>query len=588
MAKVKVTLGGQYTDKLLIQTDSDHVNIFGWEKVKNQDEYYMEMTPWNLIDLNNESKKLGLSIEYDPIVNTIIEGLRSDYRIYKEADKYRRMPIEEINDIWEEEEFRILFPKIQALDQQKRMVLWLLMVKRGGCFAECGTGKTPIGVLFLGKLLADSLIRKPLIIAPVTLLGDTVWFADLAKFSEFKPINLRDPDDFYDQKGDIAFVNPEKLHHWCFQKTKGADHSYIKDNYFELMKYDAIYYDESSQLKTFASYKTQGFLNIARHAKYIGLASATPAPNKIFQIFSQMKVIGSVLGDNYPAFERRYGKKIKCGPKELYFPVEGAESEIMKRINMVSYFIKQTDCFTLPQRHIIDVEIDLHPEHMKLYQQVEKDYIAAIEGVDEFGTTLTGKAVVEYEFTMRMKLLQILNGFVTMITEVNNKSKKCRVSLEWNAKADKLDEMITEFVKDPKCNMIVWCRFRWEIQTFSKKYKDISTYVYGGMTDSARNEHLTYWKNNPKCRIIFALAKSVKFGHTWLKATKSIYYSATEDYEDFAQSRDRNYRYGLDHEVEEYRFVTNKTVERKVWYAITHRQKLDKFLKNYYKRNLPT
>ena len=579
MSNVLIDLDDKNPDKFLITTDRD-VSIFGWKTIKKFESYNAEISPWNLSDLFCNKGKFGFDIEYTERVKPVVEILRQEIQRYKDARLYKTMSIDEIEDEWNEQSFNILFPKIQADLHQKRAVLWLLKAKRGGCFLEQGTGKTPTGIFFLGKLLYDNLVTKPLVIAPLSLLSNTVWFHDLEQFSDFKPINLRDPDDFYNNSnGNIYFINPEKYQSWCFKRTKDAEHHYIKDNYFELMKFDAIFFDESSQLKTHESYKTQGFLRTAKYAKYMGLASGSPAPNKIFQIFSQMKVLGSVLGDNYSSFEMRYGVKRKVGPTELYFPTSNAEFEIRKRIDLVSYFIKREDVMTLPKRHYVDLDVDLHLDHMKIYKQVETNYISAISGMDENGNQLEGKAIVEHEVAMRIKLLQIINGF----TNLEDKNGKItRVSLPYNAKLDKLDELIQELLLDENNNMIVWCRFRWEIETIYKKYQDISTFIYGGISDKIRESNLDRWLNDNNCRIIVAIPKSAKFGHTWIKSNTTIYFSGTEDFEDYIQSRDRNYRRGQDKEVTEYRIITNKTIERKVWYCISTKKKLDKFLKDYY------
>jgi len=102
-----------------------------------------------------------------------------------------------------------------------------------------------------------------------------------------------------------------------------------------------------------------------------------------------------------------------------------------------------------------------------------------------------------------------------------------------------------------------------------------------------REELLTQWLNDPSCRIMIAIPGAAKYGHTWLKANHSIYYSTTEDYDNFAQSRDRNYRRGQDREVVEHRLITSKTIERKIWSAILGRQDLNKFFYDYYKNATP-
>ena len=94
--------------------------------------------------------------------------------------------------------------------------------------------------------------------------------------------------------------------------------------------------------------------------------------------------------------------------------------------------------------------------------------------------------------------------------------------------------------------------------------------------------NLRKWLNEDSCRIMVASSKAVKFGHTWLKADKSIYYSGTDDFEDYTQSRDRNYRRGQTREVTEYRLVAKDTVEGNLWSGIRLKKKTDQYMKSYY------
>lgn len=584
MSDVFITTDDKRPHQFLVNTKRD-VSLFGWETKEKFNSYYMDQSPWNLIDLNQNKGKLGLSIEYDKTIESIVQGLRDEFQIIRDAQKYKNMDVDELEEEWNLAGFPILFPKLNIDPKfkvdiyQKRDVLFSLAIRKSGAFLEQGLGKTLVGILILGKLYYDGIIKRPLVIAPLSLLSHTAWFQDLEKFSELQPINLRDSDSFYDPQGHISFVNPDKLQSWCWIKTAKTEHTYDKTNFFEMMKYDAIFFDESSMLKGHSSYRTQAFLNICKHAKYITLASGVPAPNNIFQIWSSMKSLGSVLGDNYSAFEQRYGILKNVGITSKYFPRHGAEFEIRKRIDWVTYFIERDKVIILPKRHFVTVDVELYPEHMEIYKKIEKDNIAAVHGFDEVGNKLEGKAVVEHQAAMRMKLLQILNGF----TKVEDGNKKKHLTLPWNAKLDKLDEMVTKCLSESESNnIIIWCRFRWEIETIFKKYENMASYIYGGMTDKKREDNLNQWKNNKNIRIMIAIASSAKFGHTWLKANNTIYFSCTEDYEDYIQSHDRNYRRGQTNEVTESRLITKGTIERNVWLTISSKKRLDKFMKEYY------
>lgn len=578
MGNLKITMDAKHPDKFLIETDKD-VSIFGWETKTKFHSYFMEISPWNLSDLFKNKEKFGLDIIYDDNIMPIVESLREELKVYQEARKYKTLSPDEIVSMWEEHGFPYLFPKIEADLHQKRAVLWNLKVKRGGAYLEQGTGKTPVGIFFLGYLLANNLIEKPLVFAPLSLLGKSAWFGDLQKFTDFKPVNLRDPEA-PSSHGQISFVNFDKLQHWCWIKTKDAEHSYNKENYFELMKFDACYYDESSSLRGHSSYRTRAFIKICRHMKFLSLASGAPAPNNVFQFWGQMRSIGSVLGDSYSPFEQRYGVQRSVGPVMRWFPRYNAEQEIRRRIDLVTYFIKRDDVLNLPKRHFGTIEVDLHENHLKLYQKIEKDYISAVQGLNEDGEIIDGKLRVEHEIAVRIRLMQIMDGFTTV---EDKDGKKHLVTLPWNAKLDALDKRVQQHLSaDPSNNIIIWTVFRSETEFIYEKYKDIATFVYGGMTDKERNANLDRWLGDSNCRIMVAIPKAAKYGHTWLKANLCLYYSATEDFDDYVQSHDRNYRRGQDREVTEEKLMTNNTIERKIWTALMARKRLDKFLKDYY------
>ena len=582
MANLVITMDGKHPDKFLILTEKD-VSIFGWKTKEKFRSYYMRMSPWNLLDLAIMAPKLGIEFEYDPLVMPIVQILRGELQRYRDARLIKSMPEDDIDMLWEEAGFPELLPNITADPHQKRMSLWLLKVMRGGCYMEQGTGKTPAGIFVLTKLLAEGVVKRPLVLAPVSLLSETAWFKDLRRFSNFVPFNLREkPEDIRD--GEIHFVNFDKLYHWGFKKTGKAKASYDLDNFFERAKFDAIYYDESSSLRGHASYRTEAMIRLERHAKFIALASGTPAPNSPFQFWGQMRVLDSVLGDHHGAFEQRYGVQRVMGPVTKWVARSGAEQEIRARIDDASYFIDR-GVLNLPARHTVDVPVKLHADHLAFYRQVENDMIAAVQGFDAEGNLLEGNAKVTHQIAMRMKLLQIMNGFVTVTNDDGDEQK---MILRWNAKLDEADKLIQRILSEsPENNIIIWCAFRQEVETLYNKYKDKASYIYGGMSDKKREAALVRWLDDSSCRIMVAIPGAAKYGHTWLKANNSIYYSTTEDFDNFAQSRDRNYRRGQDREVFEHKLITVNTIERKIWNAIAGRKDLHNFFYEYYKNAKP-
>ena len=285
------------------------------------------------------------------------------------------------------------------------------------------------------------------------------------------------------------------------------------------------------------------------------------------------------MGDNYGAFENRYGVLRNVGPTQKYFPRKDAEMEIRRRIDPVSYFLKQ-DTIELPTRHMVPHYVTLCPDHKKIYDEIEKEYLCTIYGKNLDGESLSGTVVVKYEIALRIRLIQVLNGFSNAIDEDD---EKVVIELPWNPKVEYLDTLLPKLLEDPENKVIIWARFRWEINNLMKRYEKLynPTKLYGNMGRKGRSESLAKWHDDPSCRIMLAHPKSAKYGFTWIHAIHNLYLSATEDFGDYSQTRERNHRIGQTKEVYEHKIVCKNTLEPKIWQSLVRRTKLDKFIKEF-------
>lgn len=553
---------------------ANDLSWLGFRAIKKFEEYTSEICINNLYDLNLSAKKYDWQLEYTPAAQTVREYLSVEFKSILEANKFRTMLDDDVEKEWE---FQGLYEKVPLDNFQKRAIMYALHVKRCALFLEMGLGKSAIGSTIAQNLYDNNLIKKGsvLIVAPKTLHGEENWDGELDTFSNLTMVNLRDDLKNLDNPfADCFIMNSERFRLICLDKND----NYIKDNVLAKKGFECVIFDEATKLKSHGSKIRKCFKEISRNLKYCFLMSGLPAPNSVFQLWGLMSCIGNWVGDSYEAFEQRYGNPIEIRPGvQKYFPRRNAEEEIKLRISPVCMYMSSEQYLKLPTYHIgdeYDVHIQMNKEHLKICTDIEDGYLNILDSKNAIDRDI----YVENEIAERSKLLQVYSGFIYYTDQFKNKTP---VPLEWNPKLAYILKYLKVDLDDPTNNVIIWTRFREELDMIYKRLSQdyLCAYGMGGMTDKQQQQQLDLWLNNPKCRIMIAHPGAFMYGHTWNKANFTYYSSAVDDNEQYSQSRKRNHRRGQTREVIERKFILKDTLEKDIWNAIVRKIRLDKFLK---------
>jgi SNF2 family DNA or RNA helicase len=231
----------------------------------------------------------------------------------------------------------------------------------------------------------------------------------------------------------------------------------------------------------------------------------------------------------------------------------------------------------LPTYHVgdaFDVYIQMNKEHLQICKDIEDGYLNILDSRN----SVDREIYVENEISERSKLLQVYSGFIYHVDAFKNKTP---VQLEWNPKLTYILKYLKADLDEPTNNVIIWTRFREELDIIYKRLSQdyLCAYGMGGMTDKQQQQQLDLWLNNPKCRIMIAHPGAFMYGHTWNKANFTYYSSSVDDNNQYSQSRKRNHRRGQTREVTERKFILKDTLEKDVWNSIVRKIRLDKFLK---------
>ena len=151
-------------------------------------------------------------------------------------------------------------------DFQRELVEWAVRKGRAAIFADCGLGKTPMGLVWASNV-ARKTGRPVLYLTPIAVAAQTVREAQ--KFG-IDAIQSKDGAS----AGHIVVANYERLH------------------YFSADDFAGVVCDESSILKSFAGKRRGEITAFMRKVPYRLLQTATAAPNDYIELGTSSEALG--------------------------------------------------------------------------------------------------------------------------------------------------------------------------------------------------------------------------------------------------------------------------------------------------------
>lgn len=162
--------------------------------------------------------------------------------------------------------FAPVFMPSFLFDFQAAMVDWAVRKGRAAIFADCGLGKTPMGLTWASNV-ARKTSKPVLYLTPLAVASQTVREAH--KF-DIDAIHSKDGSSV----GHIVVANYERLH------------------YFRPDDFAGVVCDESSILKSFAGERRGEITAFMRKVPYRLLQTATAAPNDYIELGTSSEALG--------------------------------------------------------------------------------------------------------------------------------------------------------------------------------------------------------------------------------------------------------------------------------------------------------
>lgn len=321
--------------------------------------------------------------------------------------------------------------------------------------------------------------------------------------------------------------------------------------------------DESTRIGRHSAKRSKVAHNLRKVTKIRRIASGTPVIKSPLKAYSQFYFLNpDIMGKaTFTEFQARYA--IVRG---LYnTPVSYTNlDELRQKIAGCSYRVTKDQCLDLPPKVYQKRLIPLTPEQNRLYQQMRKEAIVAIQKTER---VVDGHVFIEAANVMvqMLRLQQIVAGYLPQVDELTG--KQTGVIKIGNSTPPKIEETIDlmEACEDEK--VIIWCKFKFEVREMCQALKDAGiTYVKfdGDTTEQDRIHARQSFQSDPGLRCFVGQIQTGGIGLNLYAASQVVYLSNPFSTEDRVQSEDRAHRIGQTRSVTYTDLISPKTIDERV------------------------
>ncbi len=437
-------------------------------------------------------------------------------------------------------------PPLITLDPYQQDAVAKLRLRDGnGILAmDRGTGKTPTCLVYLDEVDA----QRVLVVAPLWVIE--VWKHEIPKA-------LGDKFDVLDAGGGVGTIKeraarvlsrivprPTRRNPVPLASPKpliiltNYDAYWIEPLRGALLRWkpDTVILDEAHRIRSIGS-KQSRFAIVLSKKDFV--KRRLPLTGSLiehgwedtFNIIRFIDPTESLIPHTWTQFEEDHliygfgGYSVKA-----YRNVERLEAVL----EYASYRITKDQALDLPPPYPVTIPVQLSAKTAAAYRAMQRDSLAQINGVDEFGMPLSGLALARIVLTNILRQQQLTSGFCNTdqgeIVLSDEKLKVCK-------------DLAEDSLKDGH-KVVVFCRFGMDITRLQAVFKEKRVgLIVGGMTKRARSKVM----DDMKTGLIDVLLCNIRAASLGLDLTMfsvAIFYSVGFSLDDFDQAKDRLYRRG--------------------------------------------
>lgn len=422
-------------------------------------------------------------------------------------------------------------------------------------FLDPGLGKTSIMLQLYKMLKLYGKTNGMLVIAPIRVCY-LVWPLEIQKWSNFQNLNfniMHGPNKnlWTHERADVHIINPDGLP-WLLDQLKGVRR--------ERWPFDMLVNDESTMFKNHKSTRFKNVKKIVPKMSRRYILTGTPIPNGYPQLFSQMQIVdeGFSLGTKIGEYRQNHFKRVGKPEWNQWELMDGEEEVINKRIsNFVVRLSVDQAGIKLPKLVENKIYVELPKKAKKVYEQLNKDAFAVIDGKDVYPPTAA---------SVKQKMHQICGGNLyedwdqLELGKVPPAKNRPYFKLH-TAKIEALKELIDELGGKP---LFVAYWYHHEITELKKHFKN-AVVINSKTTDKEAAKIERDW-NAGKIPLLFAQPASVAHGLNFQRAGgDACWYSIIYDFELYDQFIKRLWRQGATEMVRNHFLIVRGSIDEVIY-----------------------
>jgi SNF2 family DNA or RNA helicase len=449
---------------------------------------------------------------------------------------------------------------IKLWNHQKQAFHFMKELDSAGLFAEMGTGKTLVAL----NLIYYKQPSSVLIVCPKAVIS--VWAKEFKKFPpknnyDFEVVELNQKSTKKKLEVYKMYMNKRQINKIFIINYESIWRAPLGTWILEKDTPEMVIADESHRIKSPSSKVGIMFSKLADKVKTKYILTGTPTPNGAEDYFGQFRFIKpSLFGKYFNMFAAKYVRYGGFDGREIvgYNNLE----DLNEKVYSLSFRVKASDVLDLPEIIEEEVELTLSKEMRTYYERLKQDKMAEYEN---------GEVTIKNAATAITKLQQVVSGFIMLDKEETSTGKAPQKihRFKENRKLDLLLELLEDI--DKKHKAVVFCNFTAEISLI-KEELDKAKITYCEL--SGKKHETAKFQDDPNVQVILVQYKAGGVGVDLSMARYVFYFSPTYNLGDFEQSKARIHRPGQKHLINYYYFVTQGTVERRVYSKLRKKQQI--------------
>ena len=408
---------------------------------------------------------------------------------------------------------------------------------------EMGLGKTLQALTAVAVDFQRGWASRFITVVPATLKGN--WEEEVHKHTSFKVMVLDGPPKKRAQQLD-EFDDPEQGYHGLIVNYEQLP-AHLND--FNSMRFDIAIYDEAHYLKNPSAKRTRAAQ--ALQAKRHFVLTGSPMLNHVNDLWSLLHRVAPEEFPNYYRFRNRYC--IYGGYKNKQIVGVKNTAELRDRLNHFMLRRLKKNVLDLPDKHHIQVYVDLHPQQRKIYTEVDK----------EMKLTLPNNP----------DPMEIENALVkfTRLKEICGTTASFEGMEDHSYKLDRAMEMIEEITQESEEHVVVFTQFRAVLKALGNRMAASKTIeapfsaIHGDVAANQRMPLVRDWRDGPPGVLALMLQVGGQ-GLNLTAANKCIFLDKLFVPKLNEQAEDRLHRIGTNttQPVQIYEIIARKTIEQRI------------------------